>query len=210
MIRVLLADDHPLVRAGLAQFLRTTGGMKVVAEASSGEEVFEKIRETNPEVLVLDLSMPGLSGRELIAKLKATWPLLGIVILTMKPEDAFAVQLLREGASAFLNKGRRPEEVVEAIACVADGRRHLTSTLADLLLARPDVGNRLPHDALTGKEFDVFLGMIEGLTVSEVAFSLGITPSTASSHLASIRQKLGVQSNGELIRYAFRAGLAKV
>lgn len=207
MIRVLLVEDHAIVRRGVRLLIDDQADLEVVGEVSDGAEVMDAVRSTPCDVIVLDWTLPNSSGIELLRELHAAVPRTAIIVLTMHPEDVFALHLLREGASAYLNKQRDPGELLDAIRRVAGGGRYLTSTLSDLALQSPGESQELPHRRLTAREYQVFLLLIQGKTVSDVANELELSPSTVSNHVAAVRNKLGVASLGEIVRYAFRVGL---
>lgn len=207
MIDVFLADDHDIVRAGLSALIDARPGMRVVGQASTGSGTLAGLRATPPDVLVLDLSLPDTSGVEMIERVRQQAPEVAIVVLTMYPEDQLALTLIRAGAAAYLNKSRPSSQVLDAIARVAAGRRYLTDTLRDLSLDPTADTDRPPHTRLSAREYQAFMLLIGGRTVSETAIEMDISPSTASTYVAKIRLKLGVESVGEILRYAHRVGL---
>lgn len=207
MLAVFLADDHDIVRAGLSALIDAHPDMQVVGQAATGDDTLIGLRTRAVDVLVLDLSLPDATGTEMIDEVKRRYPQIRIVVLTMYPEDQLALSMIRAGASAYLNKGRPSSEVLEAIARVGTGRPYLTDTLADLALDPTTRAPQAPHMRLSAREYQAFLLLIGGRTVSEVATELDVTASTASSYVARIKQKLGVESVGEIMRYAHRAGL---
>jgi DNA-binding NarL/FixJ family response regulator len=206
MIRVFLADDHAIVRDGLRRLITETEGMVVVGETHRGQVVLDRAEVEAWDVLVLDLSLADIGGIEVLRRLRQRKPTLPIVILSMYPEEQYAARLLRMGAAAYLSKGRSSDELVSAIRATALGRRYVTSTAANALLDVPDGG--APHERLSQREHQVFVLVTQGRAPGEIAAELDLTPSTVSSHLAKIREKLGVRTNGEVIQYAYRAGLA--
>lgn len=204
MIRVALADDHPIVLDGLARYLAAQPGLAVVATTEHAPGVRELLAAGAPDVLVLDLSLPG-GGLMFVQEVVAAHPTVAIVVFTMHPEDALALHYLKAGARAYLNKQRALPELVAAIRQAAAHRHHLTPTLAEIAGERGSAA--LPHQALTAREHEVFLLLIDGRRVSDIADMLDISVSTTSNHLAKVREKLGVASNGEVLLYAQRAGL---
>jgi DNA-binding NarL/FixJ family response regulator len=158
-------------------------------------------------VVILDLSLPKVNGPEVLKRLKALRPSLAILVLTMYPEDQYAVALLRSGASAYLCKDRPSGELLEAIRRVAAGGTYFTETIAQRFLASPTDENRPPHAALTAREHQVFTLVIQGRTGAEIAAELDLTAGTVSNHVAKIKEKLGAHSLAEIVRYAYRAGL---
>ncbi len=207
MIDVFLADDHEILRAGLAALLDAHPDLRVVGQASTGAETLTGLAHARADVLVLDLSLPDVMGLEMLGKVKAAHPGLPIVILTMYPEDQLALTMVRAGAAAYLNKSRPSSEVLTAIVRVAAGKRYLTDTLLEFVLDPATDGAAPPHTRLSAREHQAFMLLIGGRTVSEAAITMDVSPSTASTYVSKIKQKLGVESVGGIIRYAHRVGL---
>jgi two-component system invasion response regulator UvrY len=208
MIRVLIADDHPIVRHGLCRLLRLEPDLEVVGEAADGAEVIARIQETQADVLILDLSLPHLRGLELLHEVREQAPSLRVLIFSVQPEDRFALHLLDSGAAGYLCKADGVDAVVTAVRTVAAGRPYLSAALeahrlADLNAPR----DRAPHDRFSPRERQIFDLLLVGTTVNAIAAELEISPSTASNHLARMRAKLGVQTNAEVLVYAVRSGL---
>lgn len=206
MIRVIVADDHPIVRHGLGRLIDLEPDMKVVAEAADGADLVDLLGRRPCDVLVLDLSLPHLRGLELLAAIRERWPALAVLVFSVHPEDNFSLYLMDAGAAGYLSKDRMIEHVLGAIRCVAAGRPYITDRLAEL---RHERGSDAlaPHQRLSVREHQVFTRMIQGMNVSAIAAELEISASTASNHVSKIREKLGVESNGEVLLYAVRAGL---
>lgn len=209
MIRVTIADDHPMLRSGLRRVLDAQPDMKVVAEAEDGAAVLERLSETYCDVLVLDLSLPYLRGLELVRAVTERYPALRVLIFSVQPEDRLSLHLIEAGVAGYLSKDRGAEELVRAIRTVARGERYMSESLRRLVATSPEEPQRPPHEHLSVREYEVFQLLIQGLSVSGIADELEIQASTASNHMAKIREKLGVNTNGEVIIYAFRAGLVK-
>lgn len=207
MIRVLLADDHEIVREGVKRIVTRAEGMMVVGEAQSGDEVLARAESETWDVLVLDLSMPGRSGLDVITRLKQLRPALRIVVLTMHAEDQYAVRVLRAGADAYLTKGRPTSEIIEAIRAVAGGGKYITPRLGELLLAPRGSGGSGPNELFTDRELEVLVALAKGASPSAIAESLAVSPSTVSTHLRAIKTKLGVDSLAGLVQYAIKTGL---
>jgi DNA-binding NarL/FixJ family response regulator len=205
---VFIADDHAIVRHGLEQLLMQSGDMKVVGVAANGREVLNAAPTLECDVVILDLSLPKVNGPEVLRRLKQTRPDLRVLVLTMYPEDQYALTLLRSGAAAYLSKDRPPTELLEAIRRVASGGTYVTQTIADRALR---ASSRAPaeaaHAALTAREHQVFTLIIQGRVGADIAAELNLTKSTVSNHLAKIKEKLGVSSIAEIVRYAHRAGM---
>ncbi|MCB9553894.1 MAG: response regulator transcription factor [Myxococcales bacterium] len=207
MLSVFIADDHDVVRTGLRLLVEAQPDMRVVGDAGTAAEALRELDAARPDVLVLDLSLPDAVGVETVEVVRKRWPRLPILILTMYPEDQLALGLLAAGASAYLNKARSSREVLEAIRRLGAGRRYVTETLSELALDSPTEG--LPHSRLSAREFQTFILLVKGRSSSAIAHELGIKYSTASTHIARIKEKLGVDSVAEIVRYAHRVGLLR-
>jgi two-component system invasion response regulator UvrY len=207
MIRIFIADDHAIVRDGLRRVIADTPGMQLVGETAKGREVLDRAGAGEWDVLVLDLSLEDLGGLEVLRRLREIAPKLPVVVLSMYPESQYAVRLLKMGASAYLSKGRSSEELVAAIRAVAQGKRYVTDEAADALVRSGQHGDLLAHERLSEREHQVFLLIAEGHSPGDIAAQLNVAPSTVSSHLLHIREKLDVRSNAEMMRYAFRTRL---
>ena len=210
MIRVVLADDHTIVREGLKQLLGAAGDLEVVGEASDGHEALKAVRERDFEVLVLDMSMPGKSGIELIKQVRAEKPKLRILVLSMHEERQYAIRAIRAGASGYLTKESASAELVAAIRKVAGGGAYISSEVAEQLAlgAMPDAQGP-PHAALSDREFQVFRMIAEGKSVSDIAQRLSLSAKTVSTHKANLMQKMNLDTTGDLIRYAIAHGLVE-
>jgi DNA-binding NarL/FixJ family response regulator len=208
LIRVLLADDHSMVRAGLRELLTATGDISVVGEATNGQEVLTAVREGGFEVLVLDMSMPGRSGIELIKLVKAEQPKLRILVLSMHSEEQYAVRAVRAGASGYLTKESAPDELVAAIERVASGRAYITPETAERLVLDTSSGEERPaHNRLSNREYEVFRMIAGGRSVTDIASDLQLSVKTISTHKARILEKMNLSSQSELVRYAVKHGL---
>ncbi|MEM9190170.1 MAG: response regulator transcription factor [Myxococcota bacterium] len=207
MIRVFVADDHALVREGLKRFLADEEGMVVVGEAATAEEMLETAQEEVWDVLLLDLSLPDLSGLEALKRIKKLRPRLRVVIVTMQNEDQYALRILKAGADGYVTKGHPPGHIADAIRKVFDGGKYLTPALAELLFSSGDDLDKAPHARLSDRERDVLVALGQGKAPGAIAAELGLSPSTISTHLSRIKQKLSKQSVPELVRYAVEAGL---
>jgi DNA-binding NarL/FixJ family response regulator len=206
MIRVFIADDHRVVRAGLKLLLSTAPDMTVAGEASDGHAVLNALETTPCDVLLLDLSLPTLNGVEVLRRARDRFPKVHVLILSMYAEEQYALRMMRAGADGYLSKDRSEQEVIQAIRQISEGRPYFTSTVAD---AVRDQGDRSGHEALSGRENQIFLLIANGRTVSDIAAELDLTASTVSSYLGRIRTKLNVRTTGEIITYAHRAGLVR-
>ncbi len=205
MIRVLLADDHTIVRTGLKEILADTGDMSVAGEASSGPEVLARIREQDYDVLVLDMSMPGRSGIELIKQVKGEKPKLRILVLSMHSEAQYAVRALKAGASGYLTKDSAADQLLAAIRRIAAGGAVVSPETAERLALDFDrPADALPHTRLSDREFQVFQMIVAGKSVTEIAQQLSLSVKTVSTHKTRIMEKLNLSNQAELVRYAVR------
>ena len=208
MTRIAIADDHTMVRRGLADLLNDTVDVEVVLEAESGDELVRGVRETPVDVILTDMSMPGTNGLDLIKTLRAEHPGIGILVLSAHPEDQYAVRVVRAGASGYLTKGSAEDELVEAVRRVASGRRYLTQALAESLLDALDTDpDADPHAALSDREFQVMRMLASGLTVGGIGEELSLSVKTISTYRARLLEKMGMSSNAEITRYALENGL---
>ena len=203
MIRIVIADDHVMVREGLKQLLSNHPDLAVVSEAGDGFEVLRAVRDIDCDVLMLDMSMPGKSGVELIKQVKAEKPRVRVLVLSMHQEHQYAVRAIRAGASGYLTKDSASAQLVAAIRRVAGGGAFITADVAEQLAlgAMPDA-ERLPHTTLSDREYQVFQMIVAGVSVSDIADRLNLSVKTVSTHKARLLEKMGVASQAELIRYA--------
>ena len=209
MIRVLVADDHTIVRQGVVSILEASGDCTVVAQASDGLEAVDKTLATHPDVAVLDIGMPRLSGLEAVRRIRQEAPRTRILILTMHEEEEYVVHLVKAGANGYLVKDSAATELLAAVRALARGQGYLGPYAAKVLAEqyrRPD-DSADPYGALTAREREVFHLVVDGKTTKEVAKTLGISPKTAENHRTRLMDKLGVHNTAELVRYAARRGL---
>jgi two-component system, NarL family, invasion response regulator UvrY len=208
-MRVLIADDHPVVRHGLKQLLTGAPFTTVVGEAASGDEALELARNTEWDVAILDFSMPGCSGLELLAEMKQAFPGRPVLVLSMHAEDLHGTRALRSGASGYLTKESVAQELTKALAKVAAGGKYVSASLAELLAAEQGGDpKKAPHEKLSDREYRVMWLLATGKRIKETAAELGISPSTASTYRTRIMRKLRLGSSAELVRYAVRHQLA--
>ncbi len=208
MIRVLVADDHAVVRRGLTHIIAETDDIDVSDEASNGAEVLTLVREGAFDVVVLDINMPGMDGLDTLKQLKAEFPDLHVLVLSMHPEDHYAVRVLKAGASGYLNKDDSPDELVSAIRRVAGGGRYVSPEVAESLLTHLDVGKDAPlHAVLSDREFQVLCMLSEGKTVGDIAEDLSLSVKTISTYRARVLEKMNMKSNAELTHYAIKHDL---
>jgi DNA-binding NarL/FixJ family response regulator len=208
MIRIALADDHAIVREGLKRVVSAADGMQVVAEAADGGEVMQRVRDIEFDVLVLDLSMPGRSGVELIRQVKSEKPKLRILVLSMHQEVQFAVRAIRAGAHGYLTKETAPSQLEQAIRKVAGGGAFISAEIAEqLALGAMPGAETAPHAALTDREFQVLRSLAAGRSVGEAGDDLHLSSKTVSAHKSNLMQKLGLKHQTDLVRYALKHGL---
>jgi len=208
MIRIAIVDDHAVVRAGLRQFLSEHVDLRVVAEAANGQEALDIVRQQLADVLLLDISMPGQSGVDALLAIKARAPDLPVLILSGFPEEHYAMTLLRQGASGYLNKDCDPEEIVKAIRTVSLGRRYITGGIAERLAeGLAGGGEKPPHEMLSEREFQVFLRLAKGETIGQLAQSLSLSVKTVSTYRTRVMEKMALSSNSDLTYYAMKNGL---
>jgi two-component system, NarL family, invasion response regulator UvrY len=208
VIKVLVADDHEVVRRGLRQILAETGDILVAAEAASASEVMRLVDEQRFDVVVLDISMPGGSGIELIGEIKKVRPDARVLILTVYSEEQYAVRAIKAGAAGFLTKESASDRLIEAVRRIAAGGRYVTAELAETLaslLAGETVGQ--PHERLSDREFEILKLLASGKTVSQVAQELCLSVKTVSTHRTRILKKMNMKTNAELTHYAVKSGL---
>lgn len=203
MTRILIADDHAIVRDGLRRILQSAPGIEVAGEAVDGDEVMARVRAGGFELLLLDMSMPGKSGIELIKWAKATRPDLAVLVLSMHQEEQYAVRAIRAGASGYVTKESASALLVSAIRKVAEGGLYISSGVAEQLAhtLRPQA-TELPHQTLSDREYEVFDQLVTGATVSDIAARLHLSGKTVSTHKARILEKMGMDSVADLVRYA--------
>jgi DNA-binding NarL/FixJ family response regulator len=209
MIKLLIADDHAIMRAGLRRILELHDDIEVIGEAVNGFEVMDWVRKGGMDVLLLDLSMPGKSGIELIKQVKTENAKLPVLILTMHEEEQFALRTIRAGASGYVTKESAATLLVEAIRRVANGRLFISPAVAEQLALNLMPGtSELPHTQLSDREFEVFQLLVAGTSVTAIGEKLHLSVKTVSTHKTRILQKMNMQSLAELVRYAIANGLA--
>ena len=203
MIRVVLADDHTIVREGLKQLLKEAGDLTAIAEAQNGAEVMKCVRECDFDVLLLDMSMPGKSGIELIKQIRSEKPKLRRLVLSMHAEEQYAVRALRAGASGYITKESASTQLVAAIRKVAGGGAVISPAVAEqfALGAMPQTEG-MPHTSLSDREYQVFLMLTRGSSVTDIADQLNLSAKTVSTHKAHVMQKMTMANHSELVRYA--------
>jgi DNA-binding NarL/FixJ family response regulator len=207
-IKILIADDHPIVRAGIKQILADTPDMIAADEAGNGQEVLQLIGKKEYDVILLDISMPGRSGLEILKDLKTEKPKIPVLILSIYPEEQYAIRALRAGAAGYLTKSSAPNELVAAIRKISGGGRYITADLAEKLASylTMDLGKPL-HEKLSDREYQVMLQIAAGKTVTEIAGDLCLSVKTISTYRTHILEKMCLKNNSEIARYAMQNNL---
>jgi len=210
MINILIADDHSVVREGLKQIISCNADMTVLAEAGSGNEAIEKIGKNTFSVVIMDISMPGKNGLDTMKEIKVMHPDLPVLILSMYPEEQYAVRFFRAGASGYLTKKSAPEELVNAIRTVSKGKKYVSPSLAEKLVGELDVRTEKSlHSSLSDREFQVLCLIASGKTSGEIAGELFLSVKTVSTYRARILEKLRLKNTAELINYAIQNQLVE-
>lgn len=210
MIRLFIADDHPVVRAGLKLVVADEGDMKVVGESATGVGLIDALRNTPTDVLLLDVSMPGPGIVPLLESLKESHPTIGVLVLSVHPEEQYATRALRAGARGYLTKDHSTSELVMAVRKVYGGGRYVSASLAERLAAElSGDAQGLPHERLSDREFEVLCLLGSGRSVTEIAGVLSLSVKTVSTYRVRLLEKLPATSNAELVRYVVAHGLMR-
>jgi DNA-binding NarL/FixJ family response regulator len=208
MIKILIVDDHPIVREGLKQILSDSIDMIVIDEASNGQEVLEKVWKNGYDVILLDISLPGRSGIDILKQLKNEKPKLPVLVLSIYPEEQYAVRVLKAGASGYLTKKSAPDELITAIRKVSQGGKYVSLSLAERLAKEMEVDvNGPPHERLSDREYQVMHMIATGKSVKNIAEELSLSVKTISTFRTRILEKMNMKNNAEIIHYAIRQGL---
>lgn len=207
-MRIVIADDHTIVRRGMQLIVAKRAGWSIAAEAASSDELFAALRGASFDVVVLDLSLRGRSGLDILGQIRRELPALPVLILSSAPEEQYALQFIRAGARGYLSKDASAEEILEAIERVASGRLWLSPAVGDRLAAGiMNPADRAPHELLSPREFEVFRFIAGGRTMTEIAGAMNISIKTASTYRTRILDKTGFRSNADIIAYAIRSNL---
>jgi two-component system invasion response regulator UvrY len=208
MIRVLIVDDHELVRTGIKRILEDTQGIRVIAEASTGEEALQRVREHRPDVVLMDVNMPGIGGLEATRKIIQSHPDLRVIVVTIHVDEPYPTRLLEAGASGYLTKGCAVDEIVDAIQVVHRGERYIGADIArQLALSMLPGGERSPFDKLSQREMQVMLMVTQGHSIQDISDRLCLSPKTVSTYRYRLYEKLGVDNDVELTHLAMRHGM---
>ena len=213
MIKVIIADDHAVVRTGLQLIFDTTADIAVVDEADRGNELLLKLKDNACDVVILDLSMPGRDGFDILKEIRKEYPDLPVIIFSMKPDDSYALRILRNGASAFINKEQPPEELINAVRMIARGEKYYTHRQAESLLnyfqKEKQSCTLFPHERLTDREFQILCMLAYGRKKKEIAEKLFISVNTINNHRNNILRKMELKGNSDLARYAVQHNLVE-
>lgn len=208
MIKVIIADDHPIVREGLKKILGKTPDLVIVDDVGSGEELLIKVSANEYDVVLLDLSLPGRGGLEILEQLRKEKPKLPVLVLSIHPEKLYAVRVLKAGASGYLNKDEAPAELLKAIRKVFSGGKYVSTAVAEILAADLEAGHETaPHELLSNREYQVMRLIASGKTVKAVAAELSLSSRTVSTYRSRVLQKMKLNNNAELTYYAIKNGL---
>ncbi|MEW6766275.1 MAG: response regulator transcription factor [Pseudomonadota bacterium] len=209
MIRLLIADDHTLMREGLKQLFALMTDIEVAGEAVNGAQVLERLRQEDIDVLLLDMTMPGICGEDLITRIRARHPELRILVLSMHNEPVVAQRALKAGANGYLSKDGDPDTLLAAVRKVAQGGRHIDAAIAEkMAFGVTGLAPRPMHDSLSDRELQVLRLLAKGKTINEIADQLAISNKTVSTHKARLMEKMGFENIADLMRYAINQGLA--
>lgn len=208
MIKVLIADDHTIVREGLRRIIKDTPDMIVAGEAGSAQEVMSKLYDGNYDLVLLDISFPGRSGLDVLKQLKCLKPNLPVLVLSMHPEEQYAIRALKAGASGYLTKGSASDELIDAIRKIAKGRKYITASLAEKLASELETDTDRPlHETLTDREYQVLCMIASGKRVKEIGEELSLSVKTIDTYHARILRKMRMENNAQLIHYAIKNAL---
>ncbi|OGW46356.1 MAG: DNA-binding response regulator [Nitrospirae bacterium RBG_13_41_22] len=208
MIKILIADDHTIFREGLKHILTEYSDLIVTDEARNGQEVLEKVWNNEYDMVLLDISMPGMNGLEVLKRLKKEKPKLSVLVLSMHPEEQYAVRALKSGASGYLTKESATDELITAIRKISQGRKYITSSLAERLAFGLETdAEKPPHETLSDREYQVLLMIASGKTITQIAKELFLSVKTVSSHRSHILEKMEMKTNAELTHYVIKHNL---
>lgn len=210
--RIIIADDHAVVRTGLQLILDGTDDLEICDEAATGQELIEKLEKNNYDLVILDISMPGKDSMDTLNEIKNRWEKLPVVIFSMNPDEVYSIRMMRNGASAYINKETNPKHIIEVLRTVLNGKKYFSPYQMELMIEM--VGDKekkdiKPHELLTDREFQVMIMIVSGLRKTEIAYKLMLSKNTIGNHRNNILKKLCLSSNSELVRYAIQHQLVK-
>lgn len=202
MKTIAICDDHKIVREGLKQIISSFTNFEIIADVESGEALFQVLRTKTPDIIILDVSLPGRSGLEVLKQVKVLRPQISVLVLSMYPEDQFAIRMLKAGASGYLHKDSEPGILLEALNIIAKGGEYLSPKITQLLFREMNGnGESLPHKSLSDREYEVLLYIGEGKTISEIGDRLSLSVKTISTYRTRILEKMNLENNSDLVKY---------
>jgi len=202
MTKIAICDDHKIVREGLKQIINGFNDFKVILDVDSGEALIKELRHSEVEIVVLDVSLPGRNGLEVLKQIRSMYEHLKVLMLSMYPEDQFAIRALKAGASGYLHKDSQPDILLEALSTIAKGGEYLSPAITSLLFKEVNSdGNGLPHKMLSDREYEVLLYIGEGKSISEIANQLSLSVKTISTYRSRILEKMNLDNNSDLVKY---------
>jgi two-component system, NarL family, invasion response regulator UvrY len=204
MIRIIIVDDHPVVRRGLTQILQEEPDVKVVGDAENAQEAIKIIRTIDCDAVVLDISLPGASGVEILKQLRYEYPKLPVLILSVHPEEQYAVRLMKAGASGYLTKESAPDELVKAVRKIISGGKYVSSSLAERLFTDIDASGKPRHEKLSDREFEIMRMIAQGKAIKKIAEELYLSGKTVSTYRTRLLEKMNMTTNAEIINYALK------
>ena len=211
--RIIIADDHAVVRTGMQLILDATCDMTICDEATTGDELLEKLCTNQYDLVLLDISMPGKDAMDVLKEIRLTWEHTPVVIFSMNPDDVYAIRMIRNGASAYINKETDPKQIISILRTVLSGKKYFTqqqsSMLAELVIEPEKNSNVLLHENMTDREFQIFFMLASGMKKSEIAGKLSISKHTIGNHRSNIMQKMKLKTNSDLTMYAIHNGIIK-
>ena len=211
--RIIIADDHAVVRTGLQLIIGETADMSICGTAANGQELLEKLRKDQFDLVILDISMPGKDTIDVLKEIQATWGSLPVVIFSMNPDEIYAVRMIRNGASAYINKETDPHKIIDILRIVLSGKKYFTqeqsAMLAEIVIEPEKNANSSLHEMLSDSEFQIFSMLASGMKKSEIARKLSISKNTIGNHRSNIMHKMNLATNSELTRYAIQQGIIK-
>ena len=207
-MKILICDDHKIVRDGLKQILQQLGGGTVIEEAGDGYEALNLLKKSQCDILLLDISLPGMTGMEILQSVKAKWPAVNVLMLSMMPQEQYAILALKSGDSGYLTKDTASDELLLAIRKVSEGGKYISHTLAErLALNLTKDTNKLKHESLSGREFEIMIKLANGKSLQEIGNELFISDKTVSTYRSRIMEKMDLSKNAELTRYCLEHNL---
>jgi len=208
MIKVLICDDHAIVRQGLRQIVEDCNDIMIAGEANSGEELIRMINKDDSHVIILDITMDGMGGIETLKEIKHQKHELGVLMLSMHPEEQYAIRVLKAGASGYLTKQSAPDELIQAIRTISIGKKYITSSISEKLVSTLNADEAVqPHESLSDREYQVFEHLAKGKTVGQIAENLHLSVKTVSTYKSRILDKMGINNMADMIRYAIEKKL---